>query len=436
MRHAVVPNQPFGKLTAVRPADPSPSGHRQWEFVCECGNPKTARVAHVVAGRIVSCGCHHALRTRETNRERTGIRPGAVYARLTAVREVAPVDGQSVWLWDCECGARVEVGAQKVKTGHAKSCGCLRRDASRARRLRHGHTSGHDATKEYRAWSGMKRRCLDPTNHAYADYGGRGITVCDRWQGADGFAHFLADLGPAPTPNHTLERVDNDGPYSPENCVWLPQAKQTSNRRNNVRIEYAGRTLTAAEWARETGLKETTIRGRLAIGWEPARTLTTPMSTRADRVEQPPRRRLYRIYCGIKTRCGNPKAASFARYGARGITVCERWRESFEAFVADVGLPPSPAHSLDRVDNDRGYEPGNVRWATRTEQSNNQRNNVNLTHGGRTMSLTAWAREVGLSRIALAGRLARGWAVDRALTTPAVAKTKPTAGVVVPAVGR
>lgn len=115
-------------------------------------------------------------------------------------------------------------------------------------------------------------------------------------------------------------------------------------------------------------------------------------------------------------RCRNPNTVSFHRYGGRGIKVCERWR-LFENFLADMGERPA-GMSLDRIDNDGHYEPGNCRWATRTEQSRNMSRNRLLTFNGETMPVSAWAEKLRLPRKVLEGRLRNGWSIDRALTTP------------------
>lgn len=126
-------------------------------------------------------------------------------------------------------------------------------------------------------------------------------------------------------------------------------------------------------------------------------------------------------------RCCNPANHGYKDYGARGITVCERWRNSFEAFLADLGRKPSPQHSLDRYpDNDGNYEPGNVRWATRTEQGRNKRNNKLLAYKGQVLPLSAWAERIGIDRDTLAFRLKSGWTPSQVLTTPVKMRRKIT----------
>lgn len=124
------------------------------------------------------------------------------------------------------------------------------------------------------------------------------------------------------------------------------------------------------------------------------------------------------IYRNMLARCLDPTNAAYAAYGGRGITVCGRWRDSFENFFADVGRRPSSAHTIDRIDNDRGYEPGNVRWATASEQARNRRSSRRLTIQGTTCCLTEWATRSGVDYRVIRRRLAKGWDVAAAVFTP------------------
>ena len=115
--------------------------------------------------------------------------------------------------------------------------------------------------------------------------------------------------------------------------------------------------------------------------------------------------RVYQTWVGLKHRCRNPNHPKFARYGGRGITVCDEWANSFDAFYSHVGEPPTAKHTLDRIDNNRGYEPGNVRWATRKQQSNNISTNVWIEFDGKKMTLAQWAEHLGLSYTAITTRM-------------------------------
>lgn len=121
---------------------------------------------------------------------------------------------------------------------------------------------------------------------------------------------------------------------------------------------------------------------------------------------------------GMIARCHNPKYAAYADYGGRGIAVCPEWRASFEAFLHHAGRKPSPALELDRIDNDRGYEPGNVRWTTRSENDRNRRSTTWVTYRGERAKLIELCERLGLPKDTVRYRLAKGWTVDAALETP------------------
>ena len=136
-------------------------------------------------------------------------------------------------------------------------------------------THGMSRTPEYKAWDGMKQRCFNPNHKSYSDYGGRGITVCDRWQNS--FETFLADMGVKPTSKHSLDRINNDGDYSPDNCRWATKAEQQNNRTNNHLITINNETWTMAQWEKKMGYEENVIRQRLKYGWSEYRAVMTPV---------------------------------------------------------------------------------------------------------------------------------------------------------------
>lgn len=117
---------------------------------------------------------------------------------------------------------------------------------------------------------------MNPKDSCYANYGGRGITMCDRWR--ESYAAFMGDMGPRPSLDYSVERINNDGPYSPENCRWATDREQSNNRRNNHRITLNGTTKTLVEWARSIGISTGTITRRLNLGWSPEHALTFPNS--------------------------------------------------------------------------------------------------------------------------------------------------------------
>lgn len=131
---------------------------------------------------------------------------------------------------------------------------------------------------EYAIWSGMKQRCGNERSREYRHYGGRGIRVCRRWAGGDGFRHFLADLGPQPFQRASVHRLDNDGPYAPRNVVWADPRTQARHMRTNRVLCHNGEKLILVAWAERMNMKPGTLGARLAKGWSVARALTQPVA--------------------------------------------------------------------------------------------------------------------------------------------------------------
>lgn len=158
----------------------------------------------------------------------------------------------------CDCGTDRDVYVQSLRSGRSTSCGCSN--------IRHGHARKRGRlTAEYQAWCNMRARCYKPSYRSYQRYGGRGIGVCQRWR--ESFENFLTDVGPKPSPNHSLGRIDNDGDYCPENCRWETQAEQSLNTSRKRLITYRGVTKHLFEWATELGLTAECLRGRFRQGW-------------------------------------------------------------------------------------------------------------------------------------------------------------------------
>jgi len=140
--------------------------------------------------------------------------------------------------------------------------------------IKHGHWVGGASSPEYRSWDAMISRCTRPSNIGYAAYGGRGITVCERW--IHSFEVFLEDMGRRPTLDYQIERVDNSAGYSPGNCVWATRKEQARNRSSNLLLTLRGETLTAIDWAERLGIPVKTLWTRKHRGWTDERALTVP----------------------------------------------------------------------------------------------------------------------------------------------------------------
>ena len=195
-----------------------------------------------------------------------------IFHRLT-VKQRLGLDASgknTMYLCTCECGTEVSVSRTNLRKEKTKSCGCMNREISRDRHLKHGMCR----TRIYTIWTNMVQRCTNPKSAEFKNYGARGITVCERWKD---FQNFYEDMGDPPTEDHTIERRDVNGSYELDNCEWIPSAFQNFNTRRNVRVTHDGRTQTVTEWAREYGLNPSTLRVRLRRGLTFADALTTPV---------------------------------------------------------------------------------------------------------------------------------------------------------------
>lgn len=195
---------------------------------------------------------------------------GQRFSKLLVLKENPMRGPHSIVRWDCicDCGCRKTIHGDQLRRGVVVSCGCWSRERLGNASRTHGMTN----TRLYRIWCNMKNRCTNPRATQYYAYGARGITICESW--LDSFEIFLHDMGPSYGDGLTLDRIDNNGPYSPENCHWVDLEYQANNKRNNRMIIIGTESHTAAEWSRLTGINSYTIRSRLQRGWTPDRALS------------------------------------------------------------------------------------------------------------------------------------------------------------------
>lgn len=191
---------------------------------------------------------------------------GARFGSWTAVA-IDRTDGHRTW-WRvrCACGSEAVIRADSLKGSASRQCvSCAAGERSR--------THGLTKTPTWKAWSSMRDRCVNPQTKGFGNYGGRGIAIDPRWEV---FEQFLADMGERPSAGHSLDRIDPNGPYSPENCRWATSKEQNRNKRRTVFLEANGRRQSLAAWAEELGFSHITLYKRYAAGWSDERIINTP----------------------------------------------------------------------------------------------------------------------------------------------------------------
>lgn len=187
---------------------------------------------------------------------------GQRFARLVALSFVERRNsGGSIWRFLCDCGTEKDISAKMVVSGHTSSCGCVAKEKLVDRNKKHGLSKSYKST--YRSWKDMRSRCGNVNDFDYADYGGRGIRVCEQWED---FAVFFRDMGARPN-GKTLDRIDVNGNYRPENCRWADAKTQANNKRNNRLVEYQGQTRTLAQWCENFGIEQSKVKYRINAGW-------------------------------------------------------------------------------------------------------------------------------------------------------------------------
>jgi len=205
---------------------------------------------------------------------------GHTYGRLLVMGYAGKMGrGRSVHMWICQC----ECSTIKLIAGinlrsrdkPTRSCGCLSRELASIRTSTHRHARHGKRSPEWKAWSSLKNRCENSNNAAYDRYGARSITVCERWRNS--FENFLIDMGERWSVIHSLERLDNDGPYAPWNCCWATASQQNNNRRSNRILTFDGQSMNVSQWERVLGFRKGLVLDRLRYGWTIDRALTQPV---------------------------------------------------------------------------------------------------------------------------------------------------------------
>ena len=213
---------------------------------CICGTKKYVQKKYLKNGKSKSCGCH-------------GLYEGKKIGEFVLLKIYLKDKTNRYGLFKCKHGKKFESMIHKGRP-RAKHCPCIRYDFVFKK---HGESPHKIRTKEYNQWRSMRQRCNLKNNNNYHNYGGRGISVCKRW---DDYSLFLEDMGRCPE-GYSLDRIDNDGNYEPSNCRWATDLQQHNNKRNNRFFTFNGETLTVPQWSRKLGIPRHRIWNRIYAGW-------------------------------------------------------------------------------------------------------------------------------------------------------------------------
>lgn len=198
---------------------------------------------------------------------RIPIPAGTRFGRLVVTGELKPDPRGAKWVCLCDCGRTTAVPGSQMISGRTVSCGCRRKETLALGPMKsriHGHCTGGRPSPEYSAWDQMIRRCTNPNHPSFLNYGGRGISVCKLWRHS--FEAFFSDMGPRPSNQYSIDRIDNSGNYEPANCRWATLREQNNNHRRNHNLTWRGETLSMTQWAERLGCSFDRLRSRIRSG--------------------------------------------------------------------------------------------------------------------------------------------------------------------------
>jgi hypothetical protein len=220
---------------------------------CDCGNYKELRSIDLRRGSVKSCGCLHKERELDL--------VGQKFTMLTVTERLGKTkDGHYLFKCICDCGNEKVIEGRLIKKGAVTSCGCRKLEITKEVMSTHGLSS----SRIYATYNHMKLRCYHTENKAYHHYGGRGIKICDEWLGENGFINFYNwSMENGYTEKLSIDRIDNNGNYEPNNCRWVTMTEQANNKRTNLYFTYNGETKTLTEWCNKLGLKYDPVRKRI-----------------------------------------------------------------------------------------------------------------------------------------------------------------------------
>ncbi len=267
--------QTFNRLTVIK--FDHKKGHNFWLCRCACGNEVVVDQSKLKSGHTKSCGC--------LKKEKLQDLTGKVFGLWTVISfnrsEKEGNHYRTYWNCKCACGGERVVRGDILKSGGSKSCGCYGKDRSLIELPEYTEEEAFKKAKS--VYKHMKQRCYNLNKTRFSDYGGRGIKICDRW--LESFENFYEDMGTPPTNLHQLDRVDNEGDYSPDNCKWSTPSENNRNKRDSHMLTYNGVTQCVTAWADELNIDASTLFNRIARGWDDEKVITTPLDIRFSRAK-------------------------------------------------------------------------------------------------------------------------------------------------------
>lgn len=260
MKRENLTNKIFGNWTVE-----SYAGNCKWNCVCTCGTKRTVSTQALKEGRSTNCGC-----------KRCDDLTGQRFGRLIVMERSATIGKKTMWKCRCDCGNIIKVDGYNLRKRITQSCGCLSNDMKSIRATTHGLSN----KRLYGVWQNIINRCTNPKSQEYRYYGERGITICDEWRNdfkvfydwamANGYDET------APKGQCTIDRIDNNKGYFPDNCHWISTKMNCRNTRKNRIVEFNGEKHTLSEWSEIIHIPSNTLTERLKRGWSIEKTLTTP----------------------------------------------------------------------------------------------------------------------------------------------------------------